>query len=156
MISLDSTTILLVILAISILGKADSVAIATCLLLLIKLIKLDQYIFPLVEKKGVPLGLIFLIAAILIPLANGKIAAVNIKSVFTSWVGITALVLSLVTTYLSGLGLRYLTVEGHGDIMPSLIIGSVIAAAFFRGVPVGPFITSGILALVVRLFNKNY
>lgn len=156
MIALNSTTMLLVILAVSVLGKADSVAIATCLLLLAKLIKLDDYIFPIVEKMGVSFGLIFLIAAILIPLANGKITAINIKSVFTSWIGIAALLLSLVTTYLSGLGLRYLTVEGHGDIMPALIIGSVIAAAFLRGVPVGPFITSGILTLVVKLFNKNY
>ena len=57
-------------------------------------------------------------------------------------------------TYLSGLGLEYLTLQGHSEIMPSLIIGSVIAAAFLGGVPVGPFITSGILALGIKLFNK--
>jgi uncharacterized membrane protein (DUF441 family) len=119
-----------------------------------KLLKLDSYIFPMVEKKGVSLGLIFLIAAILIPIASGKITMVNMKGVFTSWIGITALILSLFTTYLSGLGLRYLTVEGRGDIMPALILGSVIAAAFLKGVPVGPFITSGVLALAVKLFNK--
>lgn len=136
------------------LGRANSVAVATCLLLITRLLNLDKYIFPTVEKNGVFWGLVILIAAILIPVASGKITAVNLKGVFTSWTGIIALVLSLFTTYLSGLGLEYLTLQGHSEIMPSLIIGSVIAAAFLGGVPVGPFITSGILALGIKLFNK--
>ena len=137
------------------LGKANSVAVATCLLLMIKLLNLDKYIFPTVEKNGVFWGLVILIAAILIPVASGRITTVNLKGVFTSWTGIIALLLSLFTTYLSGLGLKYLTVQGHSEVMPSLIIGSVIAAAFLGGVPVVPFITSGILALGIKLFNKQ-
>ena len=136
------------------LGKANSVAVATCLLLIIRLLNLDKYIFPSVEKNGVFCGLVILTAAILIPVASGKITAINLKGVFTSWTGILALLLSLFTTYLSGLGLKYLTVQGHSEVMPSLIIGSVIAAAFLGGVPVGPFITSGILALGIKLFDK--
>ena len=73
------------------------------------------------------------------------------KGTFTSWIGIAALLLSFFTTYLSGQGLAYLTVHGQGDIMPALILGSVAAAAFLGGVPVGPLITSGILAIIVRL-----
>ena len=53
-----------------------------------------------------------------------------------------------------GLGLQYLMVQGHGDIMPALILGAVIAAAFFDGVPVGPLITSGMLALGIKIFHK--
>ena len=77
------------------LGKANSVAVATCLLLIIKLLNLDKYIFPAFEKNGVFWGLVILIAAILIPVASGKITAVNLKGVFTSWTGIIALLLSL-------------------------------------------------------------
>lgn len=151
---MESNIILLVILVASVLGKANSVSIATCLLLLIKLLNMDKYIFPVVEKNGMFLGLILLIGAVLIPLANGQIALTNIKSVFTSISGIAALLISLLTTYLSGIGLQYLTVQGHGDIMPALILGSVIAAAFLGGVPVGPLITSGILAVVLKVFQK--
>jgi len=115
---------------------------------------MDKYTFPYIENHGMFLGLILLIAAILIPIANGNITPSNIKSVFTSWVGIAALLISLFTTYLSGLGLQYLTVQGHGDIMPALILGAVIAAAFLGGVPVGPLITSGMLALGLKLFHK--
>ncbi|BCZ46695.1 UPF0756 membrane protein [Clostridium gelidum] len=151
---MDSNIILLAILAASILGKANSVAIATCMLLIVKLLNMDKYIFPVVEGNGMTLGLILIIAAILIPIANGQVTSVNIKNIFTSWIGIAALLISLFTTYLSGLGLQYLTVQGHGDIMPSLILGAVIAAAFLDGIPVGPLITAGMLALGIKLFDK--
>lgn len=41
------------------------------------------------------------------------------------------------------------------EIMPALICGSIVAAAFFGGVPVGPFITSGILALFLKFISKS-
>lgn len=151
---MESNIILLLILSASVLGKANSVAVATSILLIIKLLNVDKYIFPTVENNGVFWGLVLLIAAILIPIANGKITSINIKNIFTSWIGIIALICSLFTTYLSGLGLKYLTVQGHGDVMPSMILGAVIAAAFLGGVPVGPLITSGMLALGLKLFHK--
>lgn len=145
---------LIVILIASVVGKANSVAIATCILLMIKLLNMEEYIFPSIEKNGVTIGLILLIAAILIPIAKGTVTSNNVKSVFTSWIGIIALILSFLTTYLSGLGLNYLTVQGHGDIMPAMILGSVAAAAFLGGVPVGPLITSGMLAVIAKLIHK--
>jgi uncharacterized membrane protein (DUF441 family) len=151
---MESAIILVIILAAAVIGKANSVAIAACLLLILKLLGVDKYAYPVIEKSGVTAGLIILIAAILIPLANGRITADNIKSSFISWMGILALVLSFATTYLSGLGLQYLTVQGHADVMPALIVGAVAAAAFLGGVPVGPLITSGMLALIMKLFKK--
>lgn len=145
---------LIVILIASVVGKANSVAIATCILLMIKLLNVEEYIFPSIEKNGVTIGLILLIAAILIPIAKGTVTSNNVKSVFTSWIGVIALILSFLTTYLSGLGLNYLTVQGHGDIMPAMILGSVAAAAFLGGVPVGPLITSGMLAVIAKLMHK--
>ncbi|WP_113920134.1 DUF441 domain-containing protein [Alkalibaculum bacchi] len=151
---MESNIILFAILGISLLGKANSVAIASCLLLLIKLLSLDKYLFPTIESYGMSIGLVLLIAAILIPIASGEINLGNIKNVFTSWIGIIAMLISLFTTYLSGLGVQYLTVQGHGNIMPSLIFGAVIAASFLGGVPVGPLITSGMLAFVLKLIHK--
>lgn len=152
---METNVILLIILTISVIGKADSVSIAIALLLIIRLLHIDNLIFPILEKKGVFIGLIILTAAILIPIANGNITSVNIKNNIISWVGITALVLSFLTTYLSGIGLKYLTVQGNGDVMPALILGAVAAAAFLDGVPVGPLITSGMLAIVVKIFHKS-
>ncbi len=154
MIGLDSNIMLTIILAIAVFGKANSVAIAVCILLIVKLLNLDQFVYPIIEKNGVNWGLIVLIAAILIPIANGKVKIINIKEIFTSWIGITALILSFFTTYLSGLGLDYLTVQGNNNIIPAMIFGSVLAAVFLGGVPVGPLITSGMLALLVKIIKK--
>lgn len=151
---MESNIILLAILIAAVLGKANSVAVATCILLISRLLNIDKYIFPTIEKNGVFWGLVILTAAILIPIGSGKITFSNVRNIFTSWVGISALALSLFTTYLSGIGLQYLTVQGHGDVMPAMILGAVVAAAFLGGVPVGPLITSGILALGVKLFHK--
>lgn len=151
---MESTILILVILVAAVLGKADSVAIASSAILICKLLHLDKYIFPTVEKNGVFWGVVILIAAILIPIANGKVTTTNIKGIFTSWIGIFAVAVSFFTTYLSGLGLQYLTVQGHSEIMPALILGSVLAAAFLGGVPVGPLITSGFIALFLKAFHK--
>jgi len=155
MISLEANIMLTVILIVAVLGKANSVAVATCILLLIKLLNIDNFVYPIIEKNGVFWGLVILIAAILIPIANGKILFTSVTNIFTSWVGVIALAISLFTTYLSGLGLDYLTVQGHNDVIPAIIFGSVLAAVFLGGVPVGPLITSGIIALFVRFLSKN-
>lgn len=152
---MESNIILVIILAISIIGKANSVSVATAILLIIKLLNIEKYIFPALDKSGVFWALVLLIAAILIPIANGSISSFKIKDNLTSTIGIIALLLSFFTTYLSGLGLKYLTVQGHGDVMPALILGSIAAAAFLGGVPVGPLITTGLLAVVMRIFHKE-
>lgn len=151
---MESKLILLAILVVAILGKANSVAVAACLLLLAKLISIDQYIYPSIEQYGTFIGLVILISAILVPIAKGNISLLNIRDIFTSWIGVTALILSLLTTTLSGMGLDYLTVQGHTDVMPALILGAVVSAAFLGGVPVGPLITSGILALFAKIIIR--
>ncbi|MEW8958578.1 MAG: DUF441 domain-containing protein [Moorella sp. (in: firmicutes)] len=151
---MEPTLIILAILVVAVLGRANTVALAASLLLVLKLLQVDQYAFPLIEKGGTFWGLVLLIAAILIPLARGTVTLRDLGHVFLSWVGLFAFILSLITTYMSGQGLQYLTVQGHSEVMPALILGAVIAAAFLGGVPVGPFITAGLLAVVVRLIAK--
>lgn len=151
---MESTIILVIILAVAVLGKANSVALAACILLFLKLLNIDKYVFPTLQENGIFWGVVILVASILIPIANGSVKYINIRNVFTSWLGIFALLISLFTTYLSGLGMQYLTVQGHSEVMPALILGAVIAAAFLGGVPVGPMITSGMIALGLKFFHK--
>lgn len=152
---MNTTYILLGILVVAVLGKANSVAVAVGILLLIKLAHAENAVFPMLQKEGVFWGLVLLIAAILVPIARGEFNYRHIGGIFTSWLGITALVLSLLTTYLSGLGLNFLTVQQHSDVMLALILGAVFAAAFMGGVPVGPLITSGVLAVIAKFFTKS-
>jgi uncharacterized membrane protein (DUF441 family) len=152
---MNTTYILLGILVVTVLGKANSVAVAVGVLLLIKLAHAENMVFPVLQKEGMFWGLVLIIAAILVPIARGDFNYHHLGGMFTSWLGITALLLSLLTTYLSGLGLRFLTVQQHGDVMLAMILGAVVAAAFMGGVPVGPLITSGFLALLAKFFTKS-
>ncbi|MBR0597027.1 DUF441 domain-containing protein [Sinanaerobacter chloroacetimidivorans] len=148
---MSANIILLLIVAAALFGKANTVAIAAGVLLILKLMGLDRYTYPFIEKNGITYGIIILIAAILLPIANGTITVDSIKNIFVSWIGIAALVLSFITTYLSGQGLDFLTTLGHSEVMPSLIIGAVIAASLLNGLPVGPFITCGLLVVLMQI-----
>lgn len=75
---MESIIILTVILFIAVLGKANSVAIAACALIMIKLVKADKLLFPIIEKSGLFWGIVLLTAAILIPIARGDITYQNI------------------------------------------------------------------------------
>lgn len=150
---MSSEIILFSVLAVAVIGKAKTVAVAAGVLLILKLTGLNKYIYPFIEKNGMSFGIIILVAAILLPIASGQVSAESIKNIFASWIGIAALVLSFVTTYLSGRGLDFLTIQGHSDVMPSMIIGAVIATAFLGGVPVGPLITSGLLVVLIRIIE---
>ena len=148
---MSSEIILFSVFAVALIGKAKTVAVAAGILLVLKLVRLDRYIYPVIEKNGISLGIVILVAAILLPIATGTISAGSIKGIFASWIGIAALALSFVTTYLSGRGLEFLTIQGHSDVMPSMIIGAVVATAFLGGVPVGPLITSGLLVILIKV-----
>ncbi|OPJ62914.1 DUF441 domain-containing protein [Clostridium oryzae] len=152
---MEANLILILLLAASVIGRANSVSIAIALLLTIRLLNIGNLVFPLLQKHGMFIGLVCLTAAILIPIANGSVSSLNIRNNIFSVVGLLALLLSFFTTYLSGVGLKYLAIEGHSNVMPALILGAVIAAAFLDGVPVGPLITSGMLALIMKLVHKS-
>lgn len=152
---MNTTYILLGALVVAVVGKANSVAMAIGILLVIKLAHMDGALYPILQKGGMFWGLVLLIAAIMVPIANGEYDVKQLSSVFVSWLGLLAFLLSLFTTYLSGLGFNFLTVQHHSEIMPALILGSVIAAAFMGGVPVGPLITSGLLAVLAKFLIKG-
>ena len=150
---MESNLILGFILLIALIGKANSVALAAALLLLLRLLAVDRFCFPLIAKTGVFWGLVLLIMALLIPLASGEFGIRKLGQTSLSLDGFLALTFSCITTYLSGLGLSFLT-EQRGELLPALILGAVIAAAFLGGVPVGPLITSGLLALVSKIWHR--
>ena len=70
--------ILLVLIVVGIIGKAPLIATSSCLLLVLKLVNLTHY-FPLIERRGLELGLLFLMLSVLVPFANGEISFEEIR-----------------------------------------------------------------------------
>ena len=63
--------LLLVLILIGIVGKSSLIATSACILLVLKLTRL-QHFFPLIERRALEVGLIFLLLSVLVPFANDQ------------------------------------------------------------------------------------
>lgn len=148
---MDQTNlILLILLALGVLGNNTSVSIAAAILLLIRLVHLEKLV-PLVETHGLQVGIIVLTLGVLAPIANGKIGFVDILNVLKNPIALFGLATGIFVSYLgvrgvSALSAQPLTVTG-------ILIGTIVGVAFFKGIPVGPLIAAGAMALVLQLFH---
>lgn len=143
--------ILILLIVIGFLGKSNVIAIAACILLAIKLSRLNM-LLPILEQRGVEVGLLFLLLAVLVPLGSGKIQAKDLVKTFTTFPGIFALVGGALATHLNGKGINLLTLQP--ELMFGLVIGSMFGILFLGGVPVGPLMAGGITAFLLELFNR--
>lgn len=142
---------ILIILVLAVLGNNQSVAIATALLLVIKLIGLDTW-FPVIESKGMNIGIIILTMAILTPLVTGRISLNNIVEVFKTPMGIVALISGIFVAWTAGRGLLFINTSP--EVVSSLVVGTVIGVCFLQGVAIGPLIAGGLVSLVFNLFKS--
>ncbi|SMC00045.1 Uncharacterized membrane protein, DUF441 family [Thermanaeromonas toyohensis ToBE] len=143
-----STLLLLLIMLLGILGRSNIIAAAAAALLLLEFASLERF-FPLLERRALEVGLIFLVVSVLIPFTYGRVAPVEILRSFTSTTGLIAILSGLLATLLNYQGLELLKRYPH--MMVGMIIGSIIGVAFFGGIPVGPLMAGGIAALLVYL-----
>ncbi|MED0704578.1 DUF441 domain-containing protein [Aneurinibacillus aneurinilyticus] len=141
---MDIFAILAVIAVLGIISKNAAIWIAAGGLMLLKLLPFEQ---PLnwVNQYGLKIGIAVLTMGVLAPIALGKITTVNLLDTLKSGIGIMAIVVGLGVAYLGGRGTSLLTAQPH--IVTGLLIGTILGVAFFRGVPVGPLIAAGVLAL---------
>lgn len=148
MANLDFTLLFLIIIAgLGWMSKNDTVLIAMLVLIVMKVTPLNQFL-PLVEKKGLWLGVIILTIGVMSPLASGKINPIEVFRSLTNWQSIMAVAVGILVAWLGGEGAYLLEVRPM--YVPELLIGTIIGVAVFNGVPVGPLIAAGILSLAVR------
>ncbi|WP_430626648.1 DUF441 domain-containing protein [Sulfobacillus thermotolerans] len=108
-----------------------------------------NFLYPILERRGVEIGLLFLTMAMLIPFALGK---VNVKEVFQSFFtlpGILAVVGGAIATNLNGRGLHLLANNSH--LMFGLIVGSILGIVLWGGIPVGPLMAAGTTYLMLEM-----
>ncbi|AGL02607.1 DUF441 domain-containing protein [Desulfoscipio gibsoniae] len=150
---MNGVPLLVALLLVGIIARSNLIATAACVLLIIKFTNL-HFIFSLLEKRGLEIGLLFLLLAILVPVASGKVTEKELVSTFTSLPGILAILGGALATHLNGEGLRLLQIDP--EMIFGLLIGSMIGIVFLNGVPVGPLMAAGLTALfleTIRLFK---
>ncbi|WP_340003556.1 DUF441 domain-containing protein [Paenibacillus sp. FSL K6-0276] len=144
---MDMTSLLLLgLAALGIISSNSPVTIAMVVLLLLRVLGLQQT-FPWLEKYGLTIGIIILTIGVMTPLASGKISLQMVGQSFLHWKSLLAIAIGILVAYLGGRGAILMT--NQPTVVAGLLIGTVIGVALFKGVPVGPLIAAGMLSLLI-------
>jgi uncharacterized membrane protein (DUF441 family) len=135
---------------VGLLGKAPLIATSACILLVMKLTHLTHY-FPLIERRGLELGLMLLMLSVLTPFAMGKVTPRVLKDNLISLPGMLALAGGILATYMNGDGLRML--KSQPELLMGLVVGSIIGIVFLDGIPVGPLMAAGLAAFFLKVIS---
>ncbi|AGT33078.1 membrane protein [Geobacillus genomosp. 3] len=140
---------LLVLLAIGALAKNQSLIVAIAVLLVIKLIGLDQRLLPLIHSKGINWGITVITIAVLAPIAAGEIGFKQLIGSLQSLSAWIALLSGILVALIAKGGVTLLANDPH--MTAALVFGTVIAVSLFHGVAVGPLIGAGIAYTVIKM-----
>ncbi|AKX95502.1 DUF441 domain-containing protein [Neomoorella thermoacetica] len=143
-----ATVILILLMLLGILGRSNVIAAAAAFLLLLQFTSLQRF-YPILERRALEAGLIFLVVSVLVPFASGRVAPRDMLQSFVSLPGLIAIASGIIATHMNCQGLELL--QRFPQMMIGMVIGSIIGVAFFGGIPVGPLMAGGIAALLVHL-----
>ena len=137
--------LLVFLIILGLMSQNSAITISAAVLLIMQQTLLSKYI-PILEQYGIKIGIIILTIA---PLVSGKIQLPDLSS-FLNWkMGISILIGAFVA-WLAGKGVPLM---GEQPVLVTgLLIGTIIGVSFLGGIPVGPLIAAGILALLVGKF----
>lgn len=140
--------LLVVLILLGILSHNSAITISAAVLLIMQQTLLAKYI-PYLEKYGLSIGIVILTIGVLSPLVSGKIQLPGL-SVFVSWKMFVAIAVGVLVAWLAGKGVPLM---GEQPVLVTgLVIGTIIGVSFLGGIPVGPLIAAGILALLIGKF----
>ncbi|SDB83533.1 Uncharacterized membrane protein, DUF441 family [Shouchella lonarensis] len=142
---------LLLLMAIAIVAKNQSLLIAVVILLVIKWTQLGDKLFPLLQTKGIHLGVLIITIAVLTPIATGEIGFKQLIEATKSLYAWIALGSGIAVALIAASGLDLLKQDPH--ITTALVLGTIIAVSVFHGVAVGPLIGAGIAYLTMRVIQ---
>ena len=140
-----ASLVLLGIAVLGVVGKNQTVAVAVLILLLLRLTHQERPI-TFLDKYGVTLGIVLLTVGVMAPIAGGRTSLRDMLSVLTDWSSLAAVLVGVLVAYLGGRGVRLMAEQPMA--VNGLLLGTILGVAAFRGVPVGPLIAAGILAVV--------
>lgn len=149
---MPGVTILVALLLVGIVARSNLIAIAACVLLILRFSNL-HFVFPILERRGLEVGLLFLLLSILVPIARGVVTERDLAYNLTSLPGIMAIAGGIIATHMNSEGLSLLGTKP--EVIFGLVIGSILGIVFFHGVPVGPLMAAGIAALYLELIYRK-
>lgn len=143
--------LLSIVLVLSVITKNRAMAIATSVILLLKLIRADR---PLeyIAKNGISWGVILITMGFLAPIVLGRYTLEDMKTVFFRVDGIVGFFAGISVALLGAKGIEIGPV--NTNLTLGVIVGTFLAVALFKGTPVGPLIGSGIGFVLLTILSK--
>ena len=112
---------------ISLISRNRILAAAAGFVLILNLLRLEQY-YPLLERRGIEAGLLFLSIAVLVPFAADQVSPNNLIKTAASPIGLFAVIEGLIGSYLNAQGIDLIQLKP--EIVPGILIGIIISVAF--------------------------
>jgi uncharacterized membrane protein (DUF441 family) len=147
----QATAFLLILLAIALLAKNQSLIIAIIVLLLLKWSSLGTKLFPVIQDKGINWGVTVITIAVLIPVATGDIGFKQLTEAMKSSYAWIALGSGIAVALIAAKGIDLLQTDPH--ITTALVFGTILAVALFKGIAVGPLIGAGIAYFAMKIVH---
>ncbi len=142
---------LLLLLGAGLIVKNKSLIISVIFLLIMKLFIHNDKIFSFIQAKGINWGVTVITIAVLIPIATGEIGFKDLLDALKSPYAWIALGSGVLVALLAKNGVVLLEQDPH--LTTALVLGTIFAVTFLKGVAVGPLIGAGIAWYVMKLFG---
>ena len=140
--------LLVFLIVLGLISQNSAITISAAVLLIMQQTLLSKYI-PILEQYGVKIGIIILTIGVLAPLVSGKNQLPDLSS-FLNWKMGVSIATGIFVAWLAGKGVPLMSEQPI--LVTGLLIGTIIGVSFLGGIPVGPLIAAGILAVLIGKF----
>ncbi|WP_002147066.1 DUF441 family protein [Bacillus cereus] len=134
-----------IIVTLALLVKDYALAGAACLLGVLLAVG-QKTLLHLIKQYSFPIGIFFLMLFLLVPITFGKITSENVIKLITSPIGLGSILAGFTVSYIGGKGVGVLPM--NPTILLGVLIGTLIAVIFTKGLPAGLIIAAGIIAII--------
>lgn len=137
---------LVMFIVLGIISRVNLISVAASLLLVVRMLHYNR-ILPLLERRSLEAGLLFLLISILVPLAMGRVSARDMAQTVFSPVGVLTVAGGIAATIMNAKGLTLL--QSYPALLFCVIVGTVLGIVLFRGMPVGPLMAAALAAVAL-------
>ncbi|EEL56234.1 MULTISPECIES: DUF441 family protein [Bacillus] len=134
-----------IIVTLALLVKDYVLAGAACLLGVLLAVG-QKTLLHLIQQYSFTIGIFFLMLFLLVPITSGKITSENVIKLITSPIGLGSILAGFTVSYIGGKGVGVLPM--NPTILLGVLIGTLIAVLFTKGLPAGLIIAAGIIAII--------
>ncbi|MFZ7807625.1 DUF441 family protein [Bacillus thuringiensis] len=106
----------------------------------------QKAVFHAIQQYAFPIGIFFLMLFLLVPITSGKISGDSIMKVITSSIGWGSILAGFIVSFIGGKGVGVLPM--NQTILLGVLIGTLMAVLFTKGLPAGVIIAAGVISII--------